>query len=150
MFWALWHHRLVASGQGALSLSVSVHVCAHTRLSDPMTVRSRSSSSAQSSMREQAGSHVTLSQCIDPFLRLIGSTAVPRSFKSLKWNARLRDCLSALGGKFTLCGAFSKLNRQELMSFCFWMEGKHWPLNAFFCWRVHIWPLRWNQPWWNL
>lgn len=67
-----------------------------------------------------------------------------RSFKSLKWNARLRDCFPALGGKFTLCGAFSKLNRQELMSFCFWMEGKCWLATAsFFCWRFTF--VQWGE-----
>lgn len=114
------------------TFSVCVCVSVYPHLSDPMTVRSHSSSSAWSSTRAQAASHVTQSQCIDPFLWLIGSTAALRSFKSLKWNARLRDCFPALGGKFTLCGAFSKLNRQELMSFCFWMEGKCWLATAFF------------------
>lgn len=59
-------------------------------------------------------------------------------FKSLKWNTRLRDCFPALGGKFTLCGAFSKLNRQELMLFCVWMQGKR-RLVAAFLLMFHIW-----------
>lgn len=51
-------------------------------------------------------------------------SAALRSFRSLKWNIRPHDCFPALWGKFTLSGAFSKLNRQELMSFCFWIGGK--------------------------